>query len=69
MRSRVVYYVGFVGFKYLSDSQGIADRCDQNDKVHLGMGDLKLLLDIVCVVLIDIHDDKLLRVGLRDLTA
>ncbi len=47
----------------------IPDGCDENDEIQLRMGDFQLLLDVVCIVLIDVNDDELLRMMACNLTA
>ena len=60
---------GLVFFKEIFDLTLIANASDKSKQVQCGIFAAKLLLDLVCVVFVNIEDDQLSRTLGGDLTA
>ena len=69
VRRRVEYDLRPVFAQHNIQTRRIAYRTDQNDKVQRRIFPLKLHLDVIRIVFINIKNQKLLRVALRNLPA
>ena len=69
VRRRVEYDLRPVFAQHNIQTRRIAHRTDQNDKVQRRIFPLELHLDVICIVFINIKNQKLLRVALRNLPA
>ena len=69
MCCRMIDDLRTVLFEDTVDTVLITYRTDQHHQVKLRLFPLQFLLDIICIVLIDVEDDQLLRTVLCDLSA
>ena len=65
----MIYDLRFIGMHNLIDPVAVTHRADQHYQLKLRISPSKLLLDLICVILIDIEDDQLARISLGDLPA
>ena len=69
MGRRMVDNLRAVGLKYLLHAVGIANRSDQHHQIQPRIFPAQLLLNIIGIILIDVHDNQSLRMMSGDLPA
>ena len=65
----MIYDLRLVGFKYPVDPFAVADGADQYLQVQVRITGLQFLLNVICVIFINIEDHQKLRLMTCDLTA
>ena len=61
MGSRMVYDIRAIYLEDLIHTVGIAHRCNENHQIQFRIPSLQLLLNIISIILINIHNQKPLR--------
>ena len=69
MRRRMVYNIRPVSWKHAVHLTPIAHGTDQHHQIQIGIFPFELLLDVVCIILIDVKYNQLSRAVCRNLTA